>query len=298
MYTNIARNKRTTWFLIIVFILIVVALAYLISYLFYPTSSHGGFVITAGAVIGSGLYALLQYFIASRVALAVNGAREVTKADYPEYYRVVENIAITTGLPMPKVYVMDDPSPNAFATGRDPQHAAVCATTGLLGMMDKTELEGVLGHELGHIKNYDIRVSMIVFGLVSAIGLLADIIMRIFLYGGNRERNNNPVFLLIGLAAAILTPIIALLIQLAVSRRREYLADSTSALITRYPEGLISALEKIRDYKGPAKHQDTSTAHLFFTNPLRGKHLLANLFSTHPPIEERIARLRESGQKA
>jgi heat shock protein HtpX len=228
----------------------------------------------------------------------MNGARQVTKQEQPRLYRTVENLAITTGMPMPKVYVIDDPAPNAFATGRDPNHAVVCATTGLLDMMTDTELEGVMAHELGHVKNYDIRVMMIVFGLVSAIGLIADIILRMFWWGGNdRERSPNPIILILGIAAAILAPLAASLVQLAVSRRREYLADSTGALTTRYPEGLASALEKIRDHGSVMRKQNTATAHLFFANPLKGKGL-ANLFSTHPPVEERIARLRGMGKKA
>lgn len=297
MYSSIAKNKRTTWFLVVIFIAIISALGYLIS-MFYTTDAQGGFYFTAFAVLGSGIYALLQYFFASKLALAVNGAQEITKNDYPEYYRIVENLAITTGMPMPRIYVMDDPSPNAFATGRNPEHAVVCATTGLLEIMDKTELEAVMAHEMGHVQNYDIRVSMIVFGLVSAIGLLADLVMRMFLFGGgDRDRNANPAFIVIGIIAAIITPIVATLVQLAVSRRREYLADATSALTTRYPEALISALQKLEQYGRPLKRQNSSTAHLFFSNPLKNGGL-AQLFSTHPPIEDRIARLRENATKA
>jgi heat shock protein HtpX len=195
-------------------------------------------------------------------------------------------------MPTPKVYVIDDPAPNAFATGRDPNHAVVCATTGLLDMMTDTELEGVIAHEMGHVKNYDIRVMMIVFGLVSAIGLIADIILHMFWWGGDdRERSPNPVVLVLGILAAILAPLAATLVQLAVSRRREFLADSTGALTTRYPEGLASALEKIAAHGSVMRKQNTATAHLFFANPLKAKGM-SNLFSTHPPIEERIARLR------
>jgi heat shock protein HtpX len=250
------------------------------------------------ALLFGGVYALIQYFAAAKIALAVNGAHEIRKQDNPRLWRTVENLCIATGMPMPKVYVIDDPAPNAFATGRDPQHAIVVATTGLLELMDDSELEGVIAHELGHVKNYDIRVMMIVFGLVAAIAVLADILRNMFWFGGNRDRedNGNPLFLVIGIVVAILAPIIAFLVQMAVSRRREYLADSTSALTTRYPEGLIHALEKLRDHGRPMQRQNTATAHLFFANPLKGG--AAKLFSTHPPIEDRIARLRKMGNSA
>jgi len=199
---------------------------------------------------------------------------------------------------MPKVYVIDDPALNAFATGRDPQHAVVAATQGLLNVMDDDELEAVMAHEMGHVTNYDIRVMMIVFGLVSAIGLIADIISHMFWFGSNdEERQPNPLFIVLGIAAAILAPIVAMMVQLAVSRRREYLADSTGALTTRYPEGLARALEKIRDRGSATQRQNTATAHLFFASPLKGKSL-AQLFSTHPPIEDRIARLRKMDRHA
>jgi heat shock protein HtpX len=198
---------------------------------------------------------------------------------------------------MPKVYIMDDPAPNAFATGRDPKHAAVCATSGILEIMDDQELEGVLAHELGHIKNYDIRVSMVAFALTTLISLLADMLLRISFFGGEDNENNNPLFIIFGIIAAILAPLVATLIQLAISRQREYLADATGALTTRYPEGLASALEKIKQTGSTLRRQNTSTAHLFFANPLKGGSL-ASLFSTHPPIDDRIARLRSMGTHA
>jgi len=286
MYSEISANKRRTWVIMFAFIAIIGLLGWIVSNIYgSPSFLYLAFVI-------GGVYALIQYFAVAKLALSMNGAREVTKKDQPRLYRTVENLTIATGMPMPKVYVIDDPAPNAFATGRDPNHAVVCATTGLLDMMTDTELEGVMAHELGHVKNYDIRVMMIVFGLVSAIGLIADIILHMFWWGGNdRERSPNPLFIVLGIAAAILAPLAASLVQLAVSRRREYLADSTGALTTRYPEGLASALEKIRDHGSVMRKQNTATAHLFFANPLKGKGL-ANLFSTHPPVEERIARLR------
>jgi heat shock protein HtpX len=228
------------------------------------------------------------------MALAVNGCKEIQKRDNPRLWRTVENLAITEGMPMPKVYIMDDPAPNAFATGRDPNHSAVCATSGLLEMMDDSELEGVLAHELGHIKNYDIRVSTIAFALVGVISMIADFFFRFTLWGGgdDDEGSNNNLFFVLAIVAAILAPIAASLLQLAISRRREYLADATGALTTRYPEGLAQALEKIGQSGSTLRRQNTSTAHMFFANPLRGGNI-ANLFSTHPPIEQRIKILRE-----
>jgi heat shock protein HtpX len=275
MYSAIAANKRKTWFLVAIFGLIIGAIGWVASALM------GRPYFTFLALLIGGVYALIQYFAAARLAVAMNGAKEVTKHDAPRLYRIVENLSITTGMPMPKVYVMDDPAPNAFATGRDPQHAIVAATTGLLDIMDDQELEAVMAHEMGHVSNYDIRVMMIVFGLVSAIGFIADMLMYA-----------NPFFFVLAIVASILAPFVALLVQMAVSRRREFLADSTGALTTRYPEGLASALEKIRDHGSAMRRQNSATAHLFFANPLRGK-ALANLYSTHPPVDERIARLRE-----
>lgn len=291
MYSEIASNKRKTWLIIALFVVIIGFLGWIVSNIYGNPS-----LLYLALIVGT-VYALIQYFAAAKLATAMNGAYEVTKKDEPRLYRVVENLAIATGAPTPKVYVIDDPAPNAFATGRDPKHAVVAASRGLLDIMDDTELEAVMAHEMGHIKNYDIRVMLIVFGLVSAIGLIADIIMHMFWWGGDDDRQPNPLFIVLGIAAAILAPIVAMLVQLAVSRRREYLADSTGALTTRYPEGLASALEKIRDNGSAMRRQNTATAHLFFANPLKGKSL-ARLFSTHPPINDRIARLRKMGRHA
>lgn len=285
MYSAIAANKRNTVFIMAVFFLIIAGLGWVFSEVYGSTG------IFWGALIGSAIYALVQYFAAAKLALAMNGAKEIAKRDNPRLYRMVENLTIATGMPMPKVYVIDDPAPNAFATGRDPQHAYVAATTGLLDIMDDNELEGVLAHELGHVKNYDIRVMMIVFGLVSAIGLIADMFLRMMWFGDSDNRPSNPIMLALGIAAAILAPIVAILVQLAVSRQREYLADATGAQTTRYPDGLASALEKLQQHGTALKRQNSSTAHLFFANPLKGGGL-TNLFSTHPPLEARIARLR------
>jgi heat shock protein HtpX len=246
--------------------------------------------ITPYVLLGALVYAAISYYTGSRLSLAVNGAQEIEKRDNPRLYRIVENLAITDGLPTPKVYIMQDPAPNAFATGRDPSHSSVCVTSGLLEIMNDQELEGVLAHEMGHVKNLDIRVAMIAFALVAAVALLADIMLRMSWFSD--DDNNNSAFFLIGLVAAIVAPIIASLIQLAVSRQREYLADATGALTTRYPEGLASALEKIEQAGSTLKKQNASTAHFFFANPLKG-HSVANLFSTHPPIDERIKRLRQ-----
>lgn len=292
MYTEIASNKRKTWLIIALFGVIIGGLGWIVSNLYGRP-----FFLYLALIIG-GMYALLQYFAAAKLALAMNGAKEVTKKQEPRLYRTVENLAITTGMPMPKVYVIEDPSPNAFATGRDPKHAVVAASRGLLDIMSDSELEAVMAHEMGHVKNYDIRVMMIVFGLVSAIGFIADMIFHMFFWGGGDEDNQpNPLFIILGIVAALLAPFIAMMVQLAVSRRREYLADSTGALTTRHPDALASALEKIRDHGSAMHRQNTATAHLFFANPLKGKNL-SKLFSTHPPIEDRIKRLRSMGSHA
>lgn len=291
MYSAIAANKRKTWLIVALFVVIIGALGWIAGNLYGSPS----FLYLA--LIFGGVYALIQYFAAAKLALAMNGAKEIQKRDNPRLYRIVENLAITTGLPMPKVYIIDDPAPNAFATGRDPQHAVVAATTGLMEIMNDTELQAVMAHEMGHVQNYDIRVMMIVFGLVGAIGLIADLIMNFMWFaGGNDEDGPNIFAIILGIAAAILAPFVATMVQMAVSRRREYLADSTGALTTRHPEGLASALEKLRDHGSVMQKQNTATAHLFFANPLKGKGI-AKLFSTHPPLEDRIARLRGMGDK-
>ncbi|HWZ65329.1 MAG TPA: M48 family metalloprotease [Patescibacteria group bacterium] len=285
MYSQIAANKRKTYIIMALFVIILGALGWTAGVLYNSPS----FLYLA--LVFGGVYALIQYFLASKIAMAVNDAKEITKKESPRLYRAVENLAIAAGLPMPKVYIIDDPAPNAFATGRDPDHAIVAATSGLLDIMNDTELEAVIAHELGHVRNYDIRVMMIVFGLVAAISLVADILLNMMWFRDNEEREANPLMIVLGIAAAILAPLVASLVQLAVSRRREYLADSSGALLTRYPEGLASALEKIRDHGSVMQRQNTATAHFFFANPLKAGGL-TNLFSTHPPIEDRIAKLR------
>ena len=291
MYGAIAANKRNTVLIMAVFVGIIAAIGWLVS-LFYGNSS-----ITYWVIGGAVVYALIQYFAAAKLAVAMTGAREIEKSDNPAFYRIVENLAITTGMPMPKVYIIDDPAPNAFATGRDPQHAIVAATTGLIEIMDKQELEAVMAHEMGHVRNYDIRVTMIAFGLVSAIGILSDLALRMLFFGGdNNNRNIHPAFYVVGIILIILAPIIAAMIQMAISRQREYLADATGALTTRHPDGLVRALEKLGQYSSPMKKQNGSMAHMFFSNPLK-PGFMSKLFSTHPPLEDRIARLRENSTK-
>ncbi len=293
MYSNIAANKRKTYFIFIIFLVFVFGLSWIFG-IFITGDTSFTPVISIGFFVGSIIYAFITYYAGSKMAVAANGAHEIQKKDNPRLYRIVENLAITEGLPMPKVYIMDDPALNAFATGRDPKHAIVCATTGILDALEDNELEGVMAHELGHVKNYDIRVSMFAFGLVAVISLIADLILHYTFFSDSDDRH--PAVFVLGLAAAIVAPIIASLIQLAISRQREYLADATGAMTTRYPEGLASALEKIGKQGSVTRRANTSTAHLFFANPLK-KGTLANLFSTHPPIEDRIKRLREMGDR-
>ena len=288
MYSAISANKRNTVLIMAVFVGIIGALGWAISY-YYGNRSIFTIVLVVAAI-----YALIQYFIASKLAVAMTGAQEIQKSDNPELWRVVENLAITEGMPMPKVYVIDDPAPNAFATGRDPKHALVGVTTGLMDIMDKRELTAVMAHEISHVKNYDIRVSMIAFGLVSAIGLIADMAMHMLFFGGGSDnKNSNPLFLVIGIVVIILTPILAAMVQMAVSRQREYLADASGAMTTRDNEGLAMALGKLRDYGRPMQKQHSSTANLFMSNPLR-PGFFSGLFSSHPPLEKRIERLRSN----
>lgn len=292
MYSAIAANKRNTVLIMALFVGLVGAVGWAISY-FYGNSSITYWVIGVAVV-----YALVQYFLAAKLATLMTGAREIQKRDNPRLYRIVENLTIATGMPMPKVYIMDDPAPNAFATGRDPKHAIVAATTGILEVMNDRELEAVMAHEISHVRNYDIRVSMIAFGLVSAIAILSDVALRMFFFssGDERSNNTNPIVLIVGIVLIVLAPIIATLIQLAVSRQREYLADASGAMTTRDTEGLAQALEKLKQHSQPMEHQHTATAHLFLNNPLK-PGFFSKLFSTHPPLEERIARLRNNAEK-
>ncbi|MFC5929563.1 protease [Cryobacterium melibiosiphilum] len=291
MYSAIAKNKRNTVFIMIFFFVIIAGLGWLANYVYGPQNSYGIFI---AVVVIAGLYVLIQYFAAGRQAIAMSGGIKLTsKADHPRLWRTVENLAITTGNPMPEVYIINDPAPNAFATGRDPQHAIVAATTGLLDIMDDAELEGVMAHEMGHVRNYDIRVSMVVFGLVVAIGFISDMFLRMAFFGRNNN-NGNPVVMVFGIVAMVVAPIIATVVQLAVSRQREYLADATGALTTRHPDALASALAKLGAYGRPMQKQNTSMAHLWIADPLK-KGAMAKLFATHPPLEDRIERLQAMG---
>lgn len=294
VYDQIDSNKNRSILFMGFFLVLVIALGWLFSYVFNSP------VILYIAVAISVVQALVAYYSGDKIALAMTGAREIKKSDNPVLWNTVENLCITAGLPMPKVYVIPDPAPNAFATGRDPKNASLAVTAGLLEVLDKKELEGVVAHELSHIGNYDIRLMTIVVVLVGVISILSNFFLRSRIFGfGDRDDNRGggqgqAIFLIIAIVAAILAPIAATLIQLAVSRKREYLADSSGILLTRYPEGLASALEKISQYKKPMAHASGATAHLFISNPLgKRQSYLSKIFSTHPPIEERIALLRK-----
>lgn len=289
MYGAIAKNKRNTVIIMAVFVGIITAIGWAVSYFYGETS------ITLWVLIGALLYALIQYFAAGKLAVAMTGAVEIEKRDNPRLYRIVENLSITLGMPMPKVYIMNDPAPNAFATGRDPKHAIVAATTGLMDIMDDRELTAVMAHEMGHVQNYDIRVSMISFGLVSAIGLLSDIVLRMLFFGERRD-NVHPFVYIIGIVILILAPIVAAIVQMAISRQREFLADASGALTTRDSEGMARALEKLQQYSQPMRKQSSATAQLFISNPLKSG-FISKLFSSHPPLEDRINRLRNNAEK-
>jgi heat shock protein HtpX len=288
MYSAIARNKRNTIFIMAIFLVLIGGLGWVAGAWFNDPNI---IFWTIGAAIA---YVIFQYFLSGSEAVALSGAIQIEKSDNPRFYRIVENLAITTGMPMPKVYIINDPAPNAFAAGRDPQHAVVAATSGLLDIMEDDELEGVMAHEMGHVQNYDIRVSVIVFGLVVAVGFIADILLRMsFFARGNRD-NGNPVMLILGLAAMIVAPLVATLVQLGVSRQREYLADATGALTTRHPEALARALAKLGQYGRPLQKKPTSMAHMWISDPEK-PGVVARRLATHPPQQSRIDRLRTIG---
>ncbi len=295
IYSAISQNKWKTWLIMILFVVLITTIAFV-----YGKAIGDPITFVALAFIISGFMSLGSYYWSDQLVIATTGAQEIQEKDNPELFHTVENLCIGDGLTMPKVYILNDPSPNAFATGRDPKHAAVCVTSGLLQRLNKIELEGVIAHEISHIKDYDTRLMAIVAILVGFIAILADLFMRNLWWGGLRENNREDnrtqgIFLIIGIVFAILSPIIATLIQLAVSRKREFLADAAGALLTRYPEGLASALEKISSDPRPVKNASNATAHLFIANPFKGKSTgawFASLFDTHPPIEERIKILR------
>lgn len=295
LYQQISTNKRNSLLLVCFVLALVIGVVGLYSY-----AVNRDFSLPIIAAIVAIPSSLIGYYSGDKIALFTNGAKELPDAGAPEVHNVVENLAITAGLPKPKIYIIDSPALNAFATGRDPRHASIAITRGLLANLNRTELEGVLAHELSHVKNYDIRFALVVAIFVGFLAILSDIFLRATLYGGfrgrrggNREGNNQAGALLaiIGLILLIVSPMIAKLIQLAISRQREYLADSSGAMLTRYPEGLAAALEKIAH--GPAlETAGRATAHLFIANPFSGK-AVANLFATHPPVAERVRRLRE-----
>ena len=288
MYKAIAANKRNTLLIMAVFVGIISAIGFAVSYFYGNTS------ITYWVIGGAAAYAIIQYFAASALAVAMTGAQEIQKSDNPRLYRIVENLSITLGMQMPKVYIINDSAPNAFATGRDPKHAIVAATTGLIDIMDDRELTAVMAHEMGHVQNYDIRVSMIAFGLVSAIGILSDVVLRMLFFSDNR--NSNPIVLVAGVVVIILAPIVAVIVQTAISRQREYLADASGALTTRDSDGMASALEKLLTYGKPMQKQSSATSQLFISNPLK-PGFFSKLFASHPPLEDRIKRLRDNASK-
>lgn len=294
MYSAIAANKRNTVVIIAGFVLLLGALAWW----WGQFSGNGSSALWIIAFVFG--YAIFQYYASSSIAIAMSGAFPISKQDNPRLWRIVENISISQGMPMPKVYVINDPAPNAFATGRDPKHAVVAATTGLLSIMDDNELEGVMAHEMGHVKNYDIRVSTIVFGLVSAVGILADFAIRMAWFSGSSKNRDagqlQIVLILIGVVGWIIATLIGPIVSAAVSRQREYLADATGAQITRYPDGLASALQKLGEYGKPMRRANSAMAHMYINDPIK-PGLVERIFSTHPPIPARIARLKEIGTK-
>lgn len=292
LYTQQSKNVRKTWVLMATFLIVVIAIGYIFAYIY---NSPG---ILYGAVIFSLVMNIVSYWNSDKIALSLSGAKLADENQYRELHRIVENLAITAGLPKPKVYIINDSAPNAFATGRNKEHSAIAVTTGILGILEKNELEGVIAHELAHIGNKDILLSTVAVVLVGFISILSHIFLRGHMFGGNRDNDKGgSVLMIVGIVLAVLAPIFASLIQLAISRKREYLADASGALMTRYPEGLASALAKISSSAEPMKSANKATAHLFIANPFGsvGKKV-SSLFATHPPIENRIKILREMGK--
>lgn len=292
-YTFASANVRKTWLLLGMFLVLIIALGWFLSYYF---ENQAILFIAVGFSI---LQSVLSYWYSDKIVLALTRAKEISHSENPELYHLLENLTIASGLPLPKFYLLEESQPNAFATGRDPKHAAIVVTRGLLEKLDKPELEGVLSHELSHIGNRDSLIMTATVILVGAISMLANMFFRIGRFGG-RSRDDDSraggILALVGLIAVILAPIAAALIQLAISRKREFLADASAALLTRYPEGLAKALEKISQDQSPLRVANNATAHLYIANPFKGKqsaNWLVKLFSTHPPIEERIKALRQ-----
>lgn len=292
LYTEQSKNVGRTWLLMVMFVAIVVVIGWFISYYY---NNEG---ILVAAVLFSLVMNGVSYWFSDKIALASAHARAASASEYPELYKVIDNLSIASGLPTPKIYIIDDVAPNAFATGRDKKHASIAVTTGLLNRMNKNELTGVLAHEFSHIGNRDILLQSVVVVLVGFVAILADMFTRsVWLGGGRRrddERGGAGILMIVGIIFVVLSPIIAQLIQLAISRKREFLADADGALLTRYPEGLASALEKIQAYSEPMEHASNATAHLYISNPFGARAFrgISRLFMTHPPIEERIRILR------
>ncbi len=294
IYTHISNNKRDTTIIVAVFIAVVAFIGYFLD-LFY---GDGGLFFTGIAFLFAGISSFFSYYNSDKIVLALSGAKEVDPVQGKDLHNLVENMAIASGLPKPRVYYIEDTSMNAFATGRDPEHGVICFTTGILQRLEKRELEGVIAHEMSHIGNYDIRLMSIVSVLVGSVTLLSDFFTRGMFYGRGRKRDSSgghPLIFIVGLVLVLLSPIIAQLMKLALGRRREFLADSTAAMITRYPAGLASALRKLGSDTEVLEVANGATAHLFIVSPLmvttRNKGFMANLFMTHPPLEERISRL-------
>ena len=297
MYSQITSNKRKTWTLISLFLIFIIGLGFAFSQV-YPEYSF----ILPIAVIVAIISVWINYFYSDKIVLGISKAKEIKKSDNPELFRIVENLSITSGLMTPKVYLIDDTAPNAFATGRDPKHATVAVTSGLLLKLEKSELEGVIAHELSHIKNYDIRLQTIVVTMVGIVALMSDFFLRFTWFSGGRKRRDREhgeggqlqlILFVAAIALAILAPIAASLIQLAISRKREFLADADGALLTRFPDGLARALKKISSDQEPLEVANKATAHLYIANPFKKKRFMSQLFSTHPPITARILALLE-----
>ncbi len=288
VYDHIDSNKKKTWLIMSGFVLVIAGLGYFIG--FYYDNYTISIVMTIVALI----YALIQYYLGAKIAIAISGAQEVTD-HRTDFYRIVENLSITTGLPMPKVYIVEDAAPNAFATGRDPEHAVVCATRGLLNILEPREIEAVMAHEMGHVGNYDIKINLVAFALSVMISFLSNIFFRIS-FGSRRDKDNGGIIAILGLISVLLAPIIATIIRMALSRNREYLADATAVLTTRDPQALASALEKISQNPHKLHNQNPSMAGMYIDNPIKSS-FFGKMFSTHPPIEDRIARLRKMDGK-
>jgi heat shock protein HtpX len=298
MYSEITTNKRNSVLLMIIFIAVLIGLGYVFS---MAQGDHTYAGVWIALIISLGMTSI-SYFQGDKIALAVSGARPITAEENKYVYRLVENLCITAGQSVPKIYIIEDPAINAFATGRKPELASIALTTGAITKLTNEELEGVIAHELSHIKNYDIRFMMLVAVLVGAVSILSNIFLHSRMFGGGRSRDNDNggnqlgvILMIVGIILAILSPLIAELIKLAISRRREYLADASGALLTRYPEGLAKALEKIATDGAQMRAASSATAHLFIANPFGSGKKFASLFSTHPPIEERVKRLRTMG---